>query len=179
MLTSLANAAWFSALVTNRASAIAAARFLLFFETDRPCTYSGGVSERRATARPCPASDGLSVARLVMCCRRRWSRRPCPGVEELGVARVRRGSGRPAAGSPALKASRYLSSSAAASGVLKANDLPSSDDELDAGVGEVAEAGLAAHQVVLPPDLSCITLACGDQLVEGVRRVLRVQAGLR
>src|SRR3954465_14368687 len=59
MLTIFANAAWFSALVTKRASAIAAAWFLVLAETDRPWTYSGGVS-RAGDGTILPFSEGLS-----------------------------------------------------------------------------------------------------------------------
>src|SRR3954451_4066411 len=59
MFTIFANAAWFSALVTNRASAIAAAWFLVFADTESPCTYSGGVSSA-GDGTTLPFSDGLS-----------------------------------------------------------------------------------------------------------------------
>src|SRR3954453_7534779 len=65
MLVRCANAAWLSALVTQRARAIAVGRFLLFFDTDRPCTYNGGVPIA-LDGTTFGASVGLSVARLVM-----------------------------------------------------------------------------------------------------------------
>ena len=73
MLTILANAAWFSALVTNRASAIAAAWFLVFADTDRPCTYSGGVSSA-GDGTTLPFSDGLSLTKS-------WIALPPPVVQ--------------------------------------------------------------------------------------------------
>src|SRR3712207_6090421 len=65
MLVRWANLAWLSALVTQRAKASAVGRFRLFFETDRPCTYSGGVP-MAIDGTTFGASVGLSVARLVM-----------------------------------------------------------------------------------------------------------------
>ena len=87
MFTILANAAWFSALVTNRASAIAAAWFLVFAETDSPCTYSGGVSSA-GDGTTLPFSDGLSFVEVLD----RVATTGGPGDlglgEELGVAQV-------------------------------------------------------------------------------------------
>src|SRR3954464_8070358 len=65
MLVRWANAAWFPALVTHRARASAVGRFLLFFDTDSPCTYSGGVPIA-VDGTTLGANVGLSVARLVM-----------------------------------------------------------------------------------------------------------------